>query len=69
MRFRFIYGLVLVTGMGFLAVGVMASSDPRPEAKPFTDQACLDCHTDQAKLQELAVVVEEVEAPPSEGPG
>ena len=34
----------------------------------FTDQACLDCHTDQERLVELAVEEEVVEAP-SEGPG
>lgn len=34
----------------------------------FTDQPCLDCHTDQERLVELAVEDEVVEAP-SEGPG
>lgn len=34
----------------------------------FTDQACLDCHTDKARLQELAVEDESTEEL-SEGPG
>lgn len=34
----------------------------------FTDQPCLDCHTDQERLVELAVEDEVVEVP-SEGPG
>lgn len=36
--------------------------------KPFTDTACLECHTDQAKLTELAKPVEAKESL-SEGPG
>lgn len=35
----------------------------------FTDQACLDCHTDQARLQELAVEEEDEGESLSEGPG
>ncbi len=35
----------------------------------FTDQACLDCHTDQARLQELAVEEENEGESLSEGPG
>jgi mono/diheme cytochrome c family protein len=34
----------------------------------FTDQACLDCHTDEARLQELAVDEGPAESL-SEGPG
>lgn len=34
----------------------------------FTDQSCFDCHTNQARLVELAVEEEVVEVP-SEGPG
>lgn len=34
----------------------------------FTDQACLDCHTDDVRLQELAVEDEPTESL-SEGPG
>lgn len=36
--------------------------------EPFTDQACLNCHTDQAKLVELAKPDEPKESL-SEGPG
>ncbi len=40
------------------------------EREPFTDQACLDCHTDQARLTELAVVEQEDEKEAlSSGPG
>lgn len=35
----------------------------------FTDQACLDCHTDEARLQELAVEEEDEAESLSEGPG
>ena len=36
--------------------------------EPFTDTACLECHTDQQKLTELAVPDEPKESL-SEGPG
>jgi hypothetical protein len=36
--------------------------------EPFTDQECLDCHTDQSLLTELALPDEVVESL-SEGPG
>ncbi|MBI5670630.1 MAG: hypothetical protein HZC41_21775 [Chloroflexi bacterium] len=36
--------------------------------EPFTDTACLQCHTDQARLTELAKPVEPKESL-SEGPG
>lgn len=50
-----------------------ASSQPELVAMdaglpPFTDQACLDCHTDSALLMELAEPEEVVESV-SEGPG
>lgn len=35
---------------------------------PFTDTACLKCHTDQQQLTALAIP-KEVEEGPSEGPG
>ncbi|MCC7206898.1 MAG: hypothetical protein IT323_06305 [Anaerolineae bacterium] len=41
---------------------------PTPALPPFTDYACLDCHTDQDKLVELAKPVEVHEAL-SSGPG
>lgn len=37
-------------------------------AEPFTDFACLDCHTDQARLMELALP-DEPEESLSSGPG
>ena len=40
----------------------------RVALEPFTDRACLDCHTDQARLVSLAVAKPAVETP-SEGPG
>jgi len=36
---------------------------------PFTDMACLDCHTDQPALVELALPEEEAESALSSGPG
>lgn len=41
--------------------------EPTPVVAPFTDQACLDCHTNQERLTELAVEEEVVSL--SEGPG
>ena len=38
-------------------------------AVAFTDFACLDCHTDQARVQELAVEEEEDAESLSSGPG
>ncbi len=49
----------------------MTGTDPEktiPRVE-FTDQACLDCHTDKARLQELAVEEEEVSESLSSGPG
>jgi hypothetical protein len=43
--------------------GALAADIP-----PFVDFACLECHTDQARLLELAVEEEETESL-SEGPG
>ena len=65
---RLLFSAVMLAGMGLVAVGAVASTDGQPE--PFTDQACLDCHTDQASLTELAVVdEEEPEEALSSGPG
>ena len=38
------------------------------QVEPFTDVACLDCHTDQVRLVDLAAPEEETEKL-SEGPG
>lgn len=68
MKRRFVFSAVMVVGMGLVAVGAVASTDGQSE--PFTDRACLDCHTDQAHLTELAVVeAEEPEEALSSGPG
>lgn len=37
--------------------------------EPFTDQACLDCHTDQERLMAPAVEEEAVHESLSSGPG
>ena len=68
MKRRFIFSIAMLVGLGLVAVGAVASTHGQPE--PFTDQACLDCHTDQARLTELAVVEEEEpEESLSSGPG
>ncbi len=41
--------------------------EPPPVVEPFTEQVCLDCHTDQERLTALAVEEEKVSL--SEGPG
>ncbi len=80
MKFRssllfFIIGIVLIgTGILTQMVGVAHANppkndqEPKPIVTPFTDVACLECHTNQETLQSLAVeevVVESI----SEGPG
>lgn len=45
-----------------------ANPQPTPVVPPFTDIACLECHTDQDTLKLLAVEKEVVESH-SEGPG
>ena len=68
MRFRLIYSLLFLAGLALLTAGALASNDEQID--PFTDQVCLDCHSDQSRLTELAVVPEEPEEEPlSEGPG
>ena len=47
---------------------VAQAATPTLHLEPFVDQACLDCHTDQPTLLELAIPDDPVEAP-SEGPG
>lgn len=51
--------------------GVRASQNPpqpTPVVRPFTDTACLECHTDQDAMKLLAVEREPDESH-SEGPG
>lgn len=73
--FFLIVGLVLI-GAGILTQmgGVVHASSSQPDEQqtpvvpPFTDIACLECHTNQETLQTLAVEEEVVESL-SEGPG
>lgn len=73
MRLKFFIGIAFTLGLALIAIGVRANSlesnnNPASHSE-FTDQACLDCHTSEALLRELAVEEEEVEEVPSEGPG
>ncbi|MCU0479934.1 MAG: hypothetical protein MUE54_01825 [Anaerolineae bacterium] len=73
--FFLIVGFVLI-GAGLLTqvMGVAHASPPKvqqqptPVVPPFTDIACLECHTNQEALQTLAVEKEVVDSH-SEGPG
>jgi hypothetical protein len=70
MRNRTLLGMaIVVAGVAFFALGVRPSgSSTKAE---FTDTACLDCHTDEALLRELAwePEIEEPEESLSSGPG
>ncbi len=73
--FFFIIGIVLIgAGIFTQMIGVSYAqsphqeTDPSPVVPPFTDTACLECHTDQEALKTLAVEEEVVESI-SEGPG
>lgn len=60
----------ILAAVGFMTIDqpVAGGSAAHLPAQPFTDQACLDCHTDDTRLQTLAVAKEVAETP-SEGPG
>lgn len=61
-------GLALV-GAGFMTLAAgPALSSPLGQMEPFSDQACLNCHTDEERLQTLAVAEEKSESL-SSGPG
>lgn len=47
----------------------LAGGTPIPEIPPFTDTECLVCHSDQARLTELAVEEEDIAHSLSSGPG
>jgi len=50
----------MLVGLGLVTLGAVASTSG--QSTIFKDQACLDCHSDQARLTELTTVeVEEVE--------
>ncbi|MBL8131528.1 MAG: hypothetical protein JNL42_06695 [Anaerolineae bacterium] len=60
-----------IIGVACIALGALAqglTTPPVPTLEPFTDTACLDCHTNEAKLRELAQEDAPAEAE-SEGPG
>lgn len=63
-------GVLFAAGLAVMAFGPasVAAGMPLAEREPFTDQACLDCHTDEDRLVALAVEEESPEAL-SSGPG
>ena len=66
-------GSVLVTsGIALLSLGTtgIVRAEPQLDIEPFEDFACLDCHTDENRLNELAPpIAEEPEESLSSGPG
>ncbi|MBZ0275246.1 MAG: hypothetical protein K8I60_03835 [Anaerolineae bacterium] len=66
------FGALLVTAsvglLLFPAEGIVSGS-PAQDIPPFTDHACLDCHTNEARLRDLAVKPEPPEESLSSGPG
>jgi len=48
---------------------VAQAGTPVATVEPFTDVECLECHTDQDRLMELAVEEEDKAAALSSGPG
>lgn len=78
MQARYLPQTLFACGAALLLAGAGLLTHPSPgvtfaedmaEIEPFTDVACLECHTDQARLDELAVVEEAPEEPLSSGPG
>ncbi len=64
-------GLLISAGLVVMAFGTASAVVGEPaaaEREAFTDQACLDCHTDEDRLTALAVEEEAPEAL-SSGPG
>lgn len=61
---------LLTAGLALLAGGPHLSlANPILDIPPFTDTECLACHTDQPRLQELAVEEEPKGESLSSGPG
>ena len=64
--------LLITAGIAMLSSSVggvsISFASPGMEIEPFGDFACLECHTDQQRLSELAIEEEEPEAL-SSGPG
>jgi hypothetical protein len=77
MPHRRLLSALLAGGSTLVAIGfaLLASTpsrigaSPLQDIPPFTDAECLACHTDQARLQELAIPVEEEAESLSSGPG
>lgn len=79
MKARFVRLLLMLIGTSCVAIGgaLFALLPAQPvdagassKIDPFTDFACLDCHTDQQRLIELIPIEEEPEAESlSSGPG
>jgi hypothetical protein len=68
----FTFGAALVTA-GFAVISLttagLVSGTPHQQIETFEDFACLDCHSDQDRLTELAVVEEKEAESLSSGPG
>jgi hypothetical protein len=67
-----ISALFTVSGVMLLAFATpgIVSGNTNQQIEPFTDFACLECHTDQQRLTELAPAEQEEEAESlSSGPG
>ena len=79
MKFHVISKTVFFTGLGLVLAGIsllalgiqgVTLATPLQQAEPFEDTACLDCHTDQQRLTELAATKEEEHTESlSSGPG
>jgi hypothetical protein len=73
MKFRVLAGGLLGIGLFFVSVGLFSKSLPSAKAQnqtpEFTDQTCLDCHTDETRLKELAPEPEAPAESLSSGPG
>lgn len=77
MPHRRLLSALIAGGSTLIAIGaaLLASTpsrlgaSPLHDIPPFTDHECLACHTDQARLQELALPVEEKGESLSSGPG
>jgi hypothetical protein len=64
-----IFGVLAIAAGVFIHTAASSAAPACQTLEPFTDQACLDCHTDQGRLMALAVEEEEVHEALSSGPG
>lgn len=71
--FSLLFGVFLtVVGAALVLLPGTTSADPMAQREPFSDTACLDCHTDQQRLEEITSeneADEPEEASLSSGPG